>query len=240
MFSLRGSCVLPLVAAFLLLGVLVNCSVQVPGTSVEIAFESETLPDHIEDVSVDFSRGFVVVEEIELLRCDASLAERVWRAVLPSVAYAHGESSPTQLGVPVAIDLTRAFRVEAGLLTPPAGRYCSVRVRAAPSDGDGVGVPVEAGRSLWVEGTATRSGAGEMSLDWRSSSTVDRVVLLEEPLELDPQQKDHRLVVTLTLDDWLRGEDLTESGPAKSAVEGSYLLRRLVERARIRHRSLSP
>ena len=215
---------------------LANCSMQVPGTAVVVAFESEVLPDRIADASVDFRRGFVVVEEVELVPCDPTLTARAWRALSLPVAHAHGESSPTQLGVSVAVDLTQATRIEAGLLAPPAGRYCSVRLRAAPSDGDGIGVVSEMGQSMVVEGTAIDQEHGAMTLEWRSSSVVDRVVDLVEPLVLDASQKEHSLVVTISPEDWLQPKDLLERSPSG----GAQLLRRLVQDAQVRHRSLSP
>lgn len=90
--------------------------------------------------TVVMERGYVVVQSVELIRCAAT-------GVAPArlLAAPHVESLLSADSEPHAI----------GELSPPAGAYCSVRVRVGPADADADSLPGDVdvvGRSLWLDG----------------------------------------------------------------------------------------
>lgn len=124
--------------------------------------------------------------EIELLRCPSALGA-VQRWLLPE-AHAHGNSTPTLSAVPVIVN---GLSTEAapssnriGNLSPPAGRYCSVRYQLGPADGDALGLataPDMRDHSFRLRGAA---GPSEQELTELELSAV-RVLDVTLPLELE-------------------------------------------------------
>jgi hypothetical protein len=128
--------------------------------------------------------------EIELTRCPSALARaRDW--LLPA-AHAHGASTPTRLAVPSVVNA--GADVALGELTPPAGRYCSVRCRIAPADDDALGLgtaPEMLGASLRSSGEL--EPAGSASSSWSLQSRRSFELSRELELELSADQLHARL-----------------------------------------------
>jgi hypothetical protein len=130
----------------------------------------------------------VVFVEFSLLRCpDAgglSFARLLEELVSPvGVARAHTvESGPTTLGTPYAADLLGSG-ADMGVLEPPWGQYCGVRMVFGPADGDAENLPRDTpllGASLVLEGA--EAGGPDFRVETAALRSVWRE--LDPPLEL--------------------------------------------------------
>lgn len=168
-------------------------------------------------VAMPLSAGVLRVEdlrwtstEIELLGCPTALGA-VQRWLLPE-AHAHGTSTPTLSAVPVIVSgagtdlLPATSRI--GNLSPPAGRYCSLRYRLGPADGDALGLAIAPhlrDHSFWLRGVAGPSEQELTAFELLSERTLDVTV----PLELELSRERPEVSVHLRLDagSWLAALD---------------------------------
>jgi hypothetical protein len=108
--------------------------------------------------------------EVELLGCPDAW-QRAVRFVLPE-ANAHGSSSPTLMATPTIESALTAVDVELAEMSPPAGRYCTVRYRLAPADRDAVGI--DAAPDMLGSSFHLRGGVGP------SPATLTRFEIVSE------------------------------------------------------------
>jgi hypothetical protein len=165
---------------------------------------------------------FWTASEIELERC-SDLASSLASWLLPA-AHAHGGSSPTLLSVPSVVNGIVAESTALGALSPPAGRYCSVRYRVAPADADALGLqgsPEMLHRSLLLRGQwgSNADQLGDFELLSQRVFEVER----EIDLELSFEHPQATLVLGLDPERWLGSLDL---GPALGAAREAALLAR--------------
>ena len=98
------------------------------------------------DETVHFDHAYVVLSRVELLACTtASRRTRIEELLGPSIAYAHGISSPTVWAVPTVLDLLddSAHGLPVARMQPPPGEYCAARITLDQADADAVNLPTE-------------------------------------------------------------------------------------------------
>lgn len=150
--------------------------------------------------------------EIELLGCPSALGA-VQRWLLPE-AHAHGNSTPTLSAVPVVVNGTGTDLLPAssriGNLSPPAGRYCSLRYQLGPADGDALGlgaVPHLRDHSFWLRGAAGPSAEELTDFELISERSLD--VML--PIDVELSRSRPEVSVHFWLDDARWGSALDAS-----------------------------
>lgn len=112
--------------------------------------------------------------EVELNPCLSAVSSA--KAWLISEAHAHGTSSPTRVAVPTVVNAAADGQVAIGELTPPAGRYCSVRYRLGPADADAVGLsvmPDMQGLSFLLRGALSPASGTPENFELRSERVFD-------------------------------------------------------------------
>lgn len=168
------------------------------GIRVAIAVEGATMPQTVslaggETATLDAS--YVTVASFTLEPC-SSLTTKLWRALDPlPEAFAHGESSPTRLAVPVVVRIAGArSRVDAGHLEPPPGRYCGLELEIAAADDDALELPDAemVGKSLRVVG---EHDGTPFSIS--SAARLDVTKTFATPLELTAMNNEVSLVMSL-------------------------------------------
>jgi hypothetical protein len=110
------------------------CAFSEEGTRVEISISTEGRAQTGEALSLA-----VVVSELEILPCEPTLTTRLQQTLFP-VAEAHTDASPTRLGTPIVLDMRAQQSLFAGVLEPPPGQYCGLRVFIGPADADATGL----------------------------------------------------------------------------------------------------
>jgi hypothetical protein len=196
-------------AGFALGGVACASATQ-PGVVVEFVSE----PSATVGQELAGAQSLVRVEELHWTRSEVELercpsAYEALSGWIVSQAHAHGTSSPTLMAVPVVVSATAGGLVAMGELTPPAGRYCKVRYRVAPADGDAVGladVPALVGKSFLLRGEYGR-GRGELSA-FELASERDFDVTLPIELDLSSEHPSASLRFGCDLERWFLGVDL--------------------------------
>lgn len=144
--------------------------------------------------------------EIELQGCPSALGA-LQRWLLPQ-AHAHGNSTPTLSAVPVIVNAVGTDTTRIGNLQPPAGRYCSLRYRVGPADGDALGLataPNMRDHSFWLRGAAGPSATELTEFEFISERSLDVTL----PIELELSRESPEVSVQLRLDPerWLAGLD---------------------------------
>jgi hypothetical protein len=145
--------------------------------------------------------------EIELVGCASALGSLA-RWLIP-LAHAHGQSSPTLLAVPSVVRASASETVPMGGLAPPAGRYCTVRYRVAPADGDALGlsaVPEMLDHSFLLRGEFGSSAGDLQEFELLSQRAFD--VSREIDLELSSEHPLAGVELRLDPERWLAGLDL--------------------------------
>jgi hypothetical protein len=110
------------------------CALSERGTWVEVSVSTQGRPQTGEALSLA-----VVVSELEILPCEPELATRLLQTLFP-VAQAHTVDSPTRLGTPMVVNVRAQQSMLAGVLEPPPGQYCELRVFIGPADADATGL----------------------------------------------------------------------------------------------------
>lgn len=147
--------------------------------------------------------------EIELLGCPSAY-RTLTRWLLPE-AHAHGNSTPTLSAVPVIVNgvsTDAATPARIGNLQPPAGRYCSLRYRIGPADGDALGLataPAMLEHSFLLRGASGPSEAELQPLELLSARILD--VTLPVELELSRERPEVSLSFVLDSERWLSALD---------------------------------
>lgn len=117
----------------------------------------------------------IVVDQVELMACEPSVAARLGELLVPSAA-AHGEAGPTLLAPHMAMRLGESAAY-IGRLTPPPGRWCGARVllraggdgligeEAGAMRGASMAVDLEGGELLRTGAAAERQVSVALELD---------------------------------------------------------------------------
>ncbi len=124
--------------------VLAGCSRVTDGIEVDVAYQTPAMPQAVvtsENYRVWLDEALIVLGPIELVKCD-SFARNLWTLFAPARAKAHEIETPTSLGAPFVLDLVEGVGpgLFVGTIRPPPGRYCGIRVVAAPADEDAIGL----------------------------------------------------------------------------------------------------
>lgn len=217
-------------AALTLLGGMA-CAVvqQSPGIELdfevvhEASLESTSHESHrsfetAEGVLIRLDAAYVTLSSLELVACDvaARVRPRGWR----SVAWAHGTSTPTLLASPFVNGLERPDMEPAplGVLKPPPGSYCALRVTLAPADVDAAGLPANqavVGQTLWLQGS-WRKDSESTSTPLEVYSALVGTVLLplpQAPWELTGETPLPVLRLRLAYDQWMDNVPLEVGDP---------------------------
>jgi hypothetical protein len=188
---MRSEVVIGMVALAL---VLPQCMMVTEGIEVDISYQAPPTPQAVQtDLGqwVRLDRALIALGRVELLRCD-NFARTVWELFAPQRARAHEQSTPTSLGIPMIIDLMESSGslLFAGTLRPPPGRYCGIRLVAAPADADAVGATAERAEmlesSVLLEGWIEHPNTGdEARLQARIAEPIRCEMAFDEPVVLD-------------------------------------------------------
>jgi len=138
------------------------------------------------------------------------------RALLgPSLARAHGVSTPTRNADPIVEALLDREPRVMGRLTPPPARYCRVKVGFGRADADARQVPEDrriVGRTLRLEGATLDDGA---PIALESELAFDAELSLATAIEVS-DGRTFTVHVRKAIDGWLDGVDVT-GDPAAAA-----------------------
>lgn len=222
--------------AGLTLSGLLACAVvqQTPGIEVRFevvhdaifAGEVEQGPrsfETVEGVEVTLSTAYLTLSSLELVACEQA------RAAAPlawtSVAWAHGTSTPTLLASPFVNGLERPDLEPAlwGVVKPPPGTYCALRVTLAPADEDAAGLPANhavVGQTLWLQGSWwSEEQAEPIPLEVRVSLVgVATLPLPNGPWILTGEESLPTFRLKLAYDQWLENVPLEGGDPDVLAV----------------------
>jgi len=167
-----------------------------------------------EGYTVDIDHAYIVIEEVELVPCEATASAAILKFLDPvHTAHAHTTSTPTKSGVPFVVDASEAMEAagSVGEVSPPPALYCSLKVTIGPADGDAEGLPESpdmVGKSLYIEGTYDDEGAVAYTIQSSDSLTVDIPFRNtdgdEAPLDLTEVGL-HTVTIGSTYDTWLDG-----------------------------------
>ena len=202
--------------------VLPQCMMVTEGIEVDVSYQAPATPQAVQtdlDHWVKLDRALVALGRVELLRCD-NFARTVWELFVPGRARAHEQSTPTSLGVPIIVDLMESSGSLqfAGTLRPPPGRYCGIRVVAAPADADAVGASPDKAEmlesSVLLEGLIEQPETGdEVRLEARIAERIRCDLPFDEPVVLDSPRSVSILVQIGHLR-WFDGIDFASLGHA--------------------------
>ena len=162
-----------------------GCSLRMDWPEHKIAVEQRAAP------SPEVSALTIVVDQVELMPCAAEMAA----LLRPSIraASAHGESGPTLL-VPHIAEAPGDAPTFIGQLTPPPGRFCSVRVLVRAGSDEVIGAAAARMRGASV---AAMVEGGEV----RGAASAEREVALAAPLVLgDADATQGRLVLVWSVE----------------------------------------
>lgn len=206
------------------------CDTHEPGIEVELATTAivgEATSHGFVTFRADDGAGIeathlhLAVASLELVECPTALqqAASAVEALFLGTAYAHSTGTPLYLGVPHVIDAARTSSVEQtiGVLEPPPGRYCKLRVAFGPADADAVGLDANmmdstVGRTMVMRGLDWSEGqAVPLSLESKIRTQVE-VGLTEESgeltvLELDEDAKSAVISYDFGVSPMLQGYD---------------------------------
>ncbi len=191
------------------------------GIHVAIAVDGATMPRTValnDGTSATLEPSYVTVVGWGLEEC-SSLARTLWRAIDPLPrAFAHGGSSPTNLGVPVVVAVAGVRDgVEVGHLEPPPGRYCGLTLSIGAADDDAVKLPDAGmvGKTLRVEGE--HQG---VPFSVSSAASAHAHLTFATPLELSAEKTHADIVVALDTSDTFDAVDFGSASAAADILTG--------------------
>jgi hypothetical protein len=199
-----------------LLTVATQCVSYSDGIELDVAYQTPSMVAAIQTdrgYRVRLEQAMITFGEVELVFCDG-LTEQALRLFKASTARAHSETTPTELGVPVIIDLMESGGrpLFAGTLKPPPGRYCALRVTCTPSDADAQGTELQ--RQAMLNTTVLLDGSvegpgGEMlgPIHIRLTERVEDELRFEAPLILKTPEHSGSLSVRIHTLHWFDGID---------------------------------
>lgn len=191
-----------------------QCVSYSEGIEVDLAYQAPPMVSAVQTdrgYRVRLKRAMITFGEVELVFCDGE-GERAESLLGSSRARAHSETTPTQLGVPVIVDLMEGSGIPlfAGTLKPPPGRYCAVRVTCTPADEDALGTELQResmlGATLFLEGlveSAEGEAIGPVAV--RAREPLEQELPFARPLVLTGQEPNVALSVRLNTLEWFDG-----------------------------------
>jgi surface antigen len=151
---------------------------------------------------------YLVVDSVLLQPCQDE-APTGYGALGASVAWAHGDATPTQVAAPLVMDLMGDVQqVQVGSWLPPEGRYCEARLWLAAADDDAL----QLDQAPWMEGlSAALEGRHEgQPVRWTTTSAFEARVSLDPPLVLGKQDSAFTFLARWNLPpSWSQGVDLS-------------------------------
>lgn len=169
----------------------------------------------------------LVLSAVELVPCvdgeEGTVSALLkWLDPVP-VAHAHGATSPWAYAVPQVIDLMAEDQLvrPVGVIEPPPGRYCALRLYSAPADADALGIaafPGLEGLSMRVVGQAITpdAGARRMNLESGFEQQVE-VPIHAGVLTLSKGASSARIRLRLSYAKMFEGVDIFAQDPAFQA-----------------------
>jgi hypothetical protein len=170
------------------------------------------------------TRAYVTLSSVEIFPCPT--AARWWRQLsLVGTAHAHSLSNSRRLGVPHVESLERADGAvrELGILQPPPGDYCRVRLAFGPADVDAEDLPeggLMEGRTLLMEGLVTSTPQAQPRSFRLESAAFADVELPLEGQSLTEENPEARLLFTLVYDQWLDAVEWESAAAAEQVLSG--------------------
>ena len=191
-----------------------GCTQVTEGIEVTIAYQAPPTPNYMpadNGYRIHLQTGFISFDRVELIACESnqnaateflSRVGSILRAASAKRARAHAPTTPTQLGVPTVFDLAHntGAPIVGGVLRPPPGSYCGIRLVCASPDMDATGLPpnVEpsAIHAITVKGMAehTETQSQTPIVIEVTDLQIDHIPFVE-PLELGSNDLDATVVV---------------------------------------------
>lgn len=176
---------------------------------------------------IELQKGFVSLYPVDLEHCGMAIRMNPLDWIVPK-AYAHaGESHGDGGGEAGIVDVSMAdgSRWELGEFSPPAGRYCGLRVAlvpvasatAAPDQVDMSGSGIYVSPCYYYDSPADLSKHYCFTLSVAGGSN-EAVLIFDQPLELNAQRKNATVTVELLYDKWFDGlalDGYPETGTAE-------------------------
>jgi hypothetical protein len=212
----------------LLLTVATQCVSYSDGIELDVAYQTPSMVAAIQTdqgYRVRLEQAMITFGEVELVFCDG-LTEHALRLFRASKARAHSETTPTELGEPIIIDLMESAGLPlfAGTLKPPPGRYCAVRVTCTPTDADAQGTELQReamlNTTLLLEGRV-EGPEGEMlgPIHIRLTERVEDELRFEAPLVLKTPEQSGSLSVRISTVHWFDGIDFAARDMAAAQAQ---------------------
>ena len=171
--------------------------------------------------TVTLTRAYLVISSTTIeTTCGASFSaalERVLDVVVPQ-AQAHTTTTPTSTGVPYVIDLLAADNVPVSIggMSPAVADYCGVDVDLFAADDDAINLPAGAGepdmigRTVYIEGSYSLSGAagsGNIKID-TGATLINRNLLLSALMMISSSAPTGSVSLGINYDTWFDAVDL--------------------------------
>lgn len=159
-------------------------------------------------LEASLDHAYLVLSSLELLPCMVSRATTEWQR-LRGVALAHGQSSPVLLASPFVNGLERPDEAPArlGVLRPPPGQYCGLKLTLSPADADAAGLTLASGlegQTLRLAGRWQDSpSAPPTELQLSTALEGSTFLPFPSPLVLAEADDSARLILQLHYDQWL-------------------------------------
>ncbi len=236
--------------AFLALGVsawglAVACSTTEPGITVTLALSPVEQPPLEPELGRRFQtdlgyevrllEGFVVLEHLEVYRCDGGAspdggghhhhslsfhevkeaAQRFSAWLAPKPAFAHSTGSATRLAAPIVVDLLSPSGPmwQLGELALQPGAYCAVQHSLGPADADAARLtaPSQVGQSLWLSLEVSGGALSEpLRLELASDEVFEGFYDLPK-LELGEDRREALIHIVHHGEHWFDEIDFTEA-----------------------------
>lgn len=217
-----------------------RCGGYEPGIEVELALQAAPATSAF-DTDLGFrirlEEAMLMIDSLELVRC-SPVARRApsradphsgpgpgprWSQLTIAKAWAHVDEHPTATGAVPRLNAMHSTGapVEAGILRPPPGRYCALRVTPPPDSA-----------VLHVRGTAVDVDS-EHAFDIEAPTDQSIEIPLTEALVLSATKRSAGLVIVIDQHRWLDGIDFDQTDEidrARQAVDnalGALLVRRI-------------
>lgn len=174
-----------------------NCTQYEAGIAVEL---------WVGGAEGDTNEALVVIESIELLRCESTWDLR--DLVRPSVARAHQLSTPLRSGETRVTNLGDHSPVLYDVLEPPPGQYCGLRLVIGNADSDALGLdqyPSAEGLSLSFRGAP--AGGPRIT----ATSRTDFELTFDAPIDLGDASDIGIIELRADLDAWTADLDFTRN-----------------------------
>lgn len=189
-----------------------NAPVMVAGNKVFTTAEGHT---------VTLTKAYLVISSTTIeTTCGANFSAALESVidVIISRAHAHTTTTPTSTGVPYVIDLLAADNVPVSIggMSPAVADYCGVDIDLFAADDDainlpaGVGEPDMIGRTVYIEGSYSLSGAagsGNIKID-TGVTLINRYLQLSALMMITASTPTGSIGLGINYDTWFDAVDL--------------------------------